>query len=111
MALIWYEHIAEFLNIQQLSNILSKNEWQKIRVNNTYFALIAKKLYYQRIDEILRCCLIYDKKPLVLKAYHSSACSRYFFGQLISQKILKIGYFWTLIFINSKSFVRSYVAC
>jgi hypothetical protein len=78
----WYEHIAEFLSIQQLPEGLSKNERRKVRVNSTHFALIFGKLYRKGIDGLLQRCLTYGEVLVILKACHNSACGGHFSGRL-----------------------------
>ena len=55
-------------------------------------------LYRRGVDSILRCCLTHEEAELVLNDFHGGACGGHLFGLSIAQKILRAGYFWSLIF-------------
>ena len=106
-----YSYIAEFLSTQTFPPRLDRNEWRKIRVNSTNFAIIANKLYRRGVDGILRRCVDYIEVPAILEACHDSACGGYFSGRLTSQKILRAGYYWPTLFANATAHAKKCDAC
>ncbi len=107
----WYEHIVEFLSIQQLPEGLSNNERCRVRINSTHFALISSKLYHKGVDGLLWRCFTYGAVPAILKACHDSVCGGHFLGRLIAQKAFRTRYFWPTMFVNAKSHTKRCDVC
>ena len=55
-------------------------------------------LYRCGVDSILCHCLTHDEAVVVLNDYHSGACGGHLSGPDTTQKILRVGYYWLLIF-------------
>jgi hypothetical protein len=97
----WYIGIVKFLTTQKLSGEWTREDkrgQEEVRVNNIYFAVIGHKLFRRRADGLLRRCVSEVEVPSILAACHDSACGGHFSGQLIGQKILRAGYFWSTLF-------------
>jgi hypothetical protein len=107
----WYNHIAEFLNTQQMPLVLSKNEHRKIRVNSRHFTLISGHLYRRSADGILQRCVTYQDVPSILEACHDNVCGGHFSGRLTPQKALHSGYFWPTMFVDAHTHAQCCDVC
>ncbi len=87
----WHEHTFDFLNIQQLPRIWLKGEKHKVQVNNSHFIFISRKIHHKGVDGHLWKCFTCEEVPSIPNACNESACGL-FFGHLINQKALKVGY-------------------
>jgi hypothetical protein len=61
-----------------------------------YF-IISDTLYRRGVNNILCHCLTHDEDVVVLNERHSGACGVHLSGLATTQKILRAGYFWSLI--------------
>jgi hypothetical protein len=55
-------------------------------------------LYHQGIDSILHHCLTHEEAELVLIDCQKGACGGHLSGLATTQKILRVSYFWPIIF-------------
>ena len=107
----WYAKIVEFLTTQQLPDDWSKEERCKVRVNSQKFAVVGHPLFKRDADGVLCQCVAATEVPTILEACHDSACGSHFSGQLTSQKILSVGYYWLSLFRDGHGHVRKCDVC
>ena len=62
------------------------------------YLIVDNTLYCHGVDSILRHCLTHEEDELVLNDFHRGACGGHLSGLSTAQKILRVGYFWSLIF-------------
>ena len=101
----------EFLTIQKLPEVWTKEKWRKVTDNNRHFAVVGHRLFRKEADGLLRRCMSKVEVPSILEACHDSACERHFSGQLTGQKILRTGYFWPTLFKDLHDYVKRCDAC
>ena len=65
-------------------------------------------MYHCEVDSILRCFLTHEEAEVVLNDYHKGACGGHLSGLSTTQKILRAGYFWSLIF---KDYINAVKKC
>ena len=63
------------------------------------------------IDSILRRCLTLEEVESILNDFHSGACGGHISGLATTQKILRVCYFWPLIFKDFMEAVKKYNPC
>jgi hypothetical protein len=94
----WYGDILLYLQTQRFWPDVSRDERHRIRHHSKYYLIIGDTLYRCGIDTILRRCLTHEEVERVLNDCHSGACGSHLSGMATTQKILRAGYFWPLIF-------------
>ena len=107
----WYADIVEFLTTHKLPGDWTKEERRKVRVNDRQFVVIGHKLFRRGADGVLRRWVSETEVEDILIACHGSACGGHFSGQLTGQKILKVGYFWPILFRDAHDYVRKCDSC
>ena len=68
-------------------------------------------LYCRGVDSILRRCLTHEEVEVVLNDCHGGACGGHLSRLSIAQKILRPGYFWSLIFKDCVDVVKRFHPC
>ena len=72
------------------------------------YLTIGDNLYLRGVDSILCRCLTHEEANIVLNDAHSRACGGHLSGLATAQKILRVGYFWPMIF---KDYVEAMKHC
>jgi hypothetical protein len=71
---------------------------RRIRYQADQYIILGDTLYRHGIDSVLQRCLTYDEAEKSLNDCHSGACGIHMYGYATAQKILRVGYFWPLLF-------------
>jgi hypothetical protein len=95
---IWYRDIIIYLQAQIFRPNLSSIDRHRIRYQAHQYIILGDTLYRHGIDSIFQRCLTYDEVEKDLNDCHSRACGSDMYGYDTSQKILRVGYFWPLLF-------------
>jgi hypothetical protein len=75
------------------------------------YLIIADTLYQRGVDSILRRCLKFEEVDVVLNEFHSGACGGHLFGLETTQKNLRTGYVWPMIFKDCVEAVKKCRPC
>jgi hypothetical protein len=59
-------------------------------------------------DNIMHKCLSSSKGHIVLKELHEGVAGKHFVVDIITKKILDVGYWWPTLFKDTHEFCRSY---
>jgi len=94
----WYGDIVLYLQTLKFPQHLSRDDRRCIRYQAKKYTIVSDTLYHQRIDNILRRCLIHREAESVLNDCHSGACGGHLSRLATTQKILRAGFFWPMIF-------------
>ena len=94
----WYGDIIVYLQTQRTPTHLSRDERRQLRHVSKNYLIMDNTLYHHGVDSILRRCLTHEEAKVVLNDFHVGACGGHLFGISTTQKILRAGYFWLLIF-------------
>lgn len=81
---------------------LTKDDHRRIQHHSQPYRIIGNTLYCVDVNSVLRrCltrCLTIEEVERVLNDCHSEACGGHMSGYATTQKILRVGYFWSSIF-------------
>ena len=80
---------------------LAAFSWEKRRnlcLHAKNYLIIGDTLYRRGVDSILRQCITHEEAEIVLNDSHSGARGGNLSGLAMAQKILRVGYFWPMIF-------------
>ena len=95
----WYGDIIVYLQTLKVPTHLSWDErWQLCHVAKNYL-IVDDTLYHRGVDSILCHCLTHEEAEVMLNDFHGGACGGHLSGISTSQKKLRVGYFWSSIFI------------
>jgi hypothetical protein len=75
------------------------------------FTLKKGIMYKVGQDNKMRKCLTTSKAQIVLKELHEGVAKGYFAVDIITNKILNVGYWWPTLFKDTHEFCRSCDSC
>ena len=73
--------------------------------------IIGDTLYRRGVDSILHRCLTHEEVEIVLNDAHSEACGGHLSGLATAQNILRVDYFWPMIFKYCVEAVKLFHTC
>ena len=60
---------------------------------------------------MIRRCILENEMRAILLPCHSLECGRHFTGQRTAAKVLQSGFYWSTLFKDAHSFVKTYDRC
>jgi hypothetical protein len=94
----WYRDIIIYLQTQTFRPDLSSTKHHHIRYQALQYIIIGDTLYRRGVDSIFRRCLTHEEAERALNDCHAGACGGHMSGYATTQKILRVGYFWSSLF-------------
>eukprot|EP00253_Pinus_taeda_P006346 PITA_06346 len=107
----WYADIANYLVVGKLPSHLSHREKRKIIQQSAQYSWISGCLFHTGLDQEIRRCIREDEVYDILKACHDGPCGGHFADKRIAHKVLRMGYYWSLLFKDAKKYVRACDSC
>jgi hypothetical protein len=107
----WYADIANYLVAGKVPPHLSPRERRKIIQKSARYSWIGGYLFYTGLDQEIRRCVRDDEVYDLLKACHDGPCGGHFADKRIGHKILRMGYYWPIIFQDAKKYVQACDSC
>lgn len=100
-----------YLQTLKLPSHLRNDSRRRIRQNSKKYVIIGETLYNCGIDYILRRCLTHEEEERILNDFHNGACGGHLSGLATTQKILRTGYFWPIIFKDCMNAIKKCHPC
>ncbi|MCO5585566.1 hypothetical protein L7F22_039501 [Adiantum nelumboides] len=97
----WYDQIASYLSTLEFPPEMSKTKKKRLVTHAQRFYIIEGELYQKGFVGLYRRCVCKEEIPHILKECHDSACGGHFAGRLTALKILRPGYWWPSVFMDS----------
>ena len=107
----WYRDILIYLQILKYPAAFSWEERRKLRVHAKNYLIIGDTLYRRGVDSILHRCLTHEEAEIVLNDVHSGACGGHLSRLAMAKEILRVGYFWPMIFKDCVEAVKHCHLC
>ena len=107
----WYSGIIQFLQKLEVPLDLTPNQARALKLKSVKFCRIDKLLYWKSQFGILLRCLDKEEAEQVMHHFHSSTCGGHHYWKTTAHKILRAGYYWTILFADVCTFVRSCDQC
>ena len=107
----WYRDILIYLQTLKYPTAYSREDRRKLHLHAKNYLIIGDTLYRWGVDFVLRHCLTHEEAEIVLNDSHRGACGGHLSGLEMSQKILRVSYFWPTIFKDCVEVVKRYHLC
>ena len=107
----WYSGIIQFLQKLEVSLDLTPNQARALKLKSVKFCRIDKLLYWKDRSRILLRCLDKEEVEQVMHHFHSRTCGGHHYWETTAHKILRVGYYWLVLFANVCTFVRACDQC
>lgn len=90
---------------------MNKHHKRTLKLQSQRYVFINGDLYYKDKDSFLLFCLDECQAKVVLKDMHSGVCGGNFTTSTISQKVLRVSYFWLTLFKDAHTHVQKCESC
>ena len=107
----WYADLANYLSTGKIPPSFSSKEKKRLIKQSSRYSWVNGDLFYTGYDMIIRRCIRDDEILDILKSFHDEPCGGHFAAKRIAFKILSLGYYWPLVFKDSKKYVRTCDSC
>ncbi|XP_025664779.1 uncharacterized protein [Arachis hypogaea] len=103
----WMDPITDFLENGKLPK--DEKEAKALRREAARYAIIQGQLFKKGLSQPLLKCLHPDQTDYVLKEVHKGCCGHHIGGKALAKKLIRAGYYWPSMMVDSKEFVRKCV--
>jgi hypothetical protein len=97
----WYDDIKFCLENGSVPHHLDPTKRRLLRLKSASFHLVNGILFRQNFDGVLMRCLEKDEAEKVLLELHIGEASGHFGGDTTAHKVLRVGYYWPMLFRDS----------
>ncbi|KAL2226693.1 UNVERIFIED_CONTAM: Retrovirus-related Pol polyprotein from transposon opus [Sesamum indicum] len=96
----WKDEIIKYLenNILPTDPVAAK----RVKFRATRFTMLSGQLYKRTLDGPLLKCLDEERALYLMREIHEGSCGNHSGVRLLAQKIIRQGYFWPILVIDSK---------
>ena len=109
--LSWYHDIYQFLSCGAYLETTTPKDWRALRQLATKFVICGDALYRRSPDGLLLLCLDRASADRVMREVHARDCGPHMGGNMLTRKIMRIGYFWLTTETNYCKFVQRCPEC
>jgi hypothetical protein len=107
----WYSNIIYYLKNLSCPDHLVDYKRRAMRLKAMKYCLTENSLGWKDPDGVLLRCMNQEEANEQLKELHSEHCGGHFAACTTAQKILRDGYYWPTLFVDTHQYVRSCQPC
>ena len=107
----WYYDIMKFLELGAHPSGATKRERRSIRMMTMQYILCGGQLYRRFYNDIHLRCLKKEELERVMEEIHQEIYGSHMNGRIITKKILRIRYYWSMMETICVDFVKSCHNC
>jgi hypothetical protein len=107
----WYMGIIYVLNNFQAPPGLSNTKERFLKLKATKFYILDNSLYWKALGGILLSFLLEDDAEQAIIEFHKGDCGGHRYWKNTAHKILRVGYYWPIIFVDVYREVFSFHVC
>jgi hypothetical protein len=96
----WYRDIIYVIRNLQAPLGLSKTKARFLNLKVVKFCILDSSLYWKYPRGILLSCLLENDVKRAIKEFHKVDCGVHHYWKTTAHKILRVGYYWTTIFVD-----------
>lgn len=101
--------IISYLKDRSLSE--GKDEIKRLRVRSARYVLLNDVLYKRGFSQPYLRCLSPDEVNYMLREVHEGACRNHLGARSLIHKVVRAGYYWPTIQVDTKAYVKVYDQC
>ncbi|XP_015953213.1 uncharacterized protein LOC107477671 [Arachis duranensis] len=105
----WLDPIINFLKNGKLPE--DEKEAKALRREAAKYATIQGQLFKKGLSQPLLKCLHPEQADYVLREVHKECCGHHIGGKALARKLIRAGYYWPSMMVDSKEFVKKCVKC
>lgn len=75
------------------------------------FCILDNTLFWKNHEGILLNCLLKDEADKALQEFHAGDYGGHIYWKSTADKILRVGFYWTTLFVDVKKFITSCHKC
>ena len=90
---------------------LSITQAWALKLKSVKFCIIDKLLYWKDPSGVLLRCFDKEESVQVMHQFHSSTCGGHHYWKTTAHKILRVGYYWPVLFSDVCTFVKACDKC
>ena len=102
----WYLDILQYLKDGTYLKFVDKNDQLTIRRLSTNYTICGERLYRRSYDGIHLLYVIAKEAQQIIEEVHESSYGPYINAHMLSQKIMRQGYYWTTMEVDYAAHVR-----
>jgi hypothetical protein len=108
----WYKDIIYYLQFQKCPNNIENYQCRRIRLEASKYLILGTSIFHIIVDGLLLHCVDDTKAQNILKQIHGSIylgihIGDHFVTRATTFKILRINFYWPLIFKDSYKFTHA----
>ena len=88
-----------------------KDEARKLRFRSARYVLLNDALYKRGFSQPYLRCLSPNEANYVLREVHEGACGNHSRARSLIHKVIRVGYYWPTIQVDTKAYVKVYDQC
>ena len=97
----WYSNILQYLKDGTNPNFADKNDQLTIRRLSTNYIIYGERLYRRSYNGIHLLCVTAKEAQQIIEEVHESSYGPHMNAHMLSRKIIKQGYYWTTMEVDS----------
>ena len=105
----WMTPIVSYLKDGTL--LEEKDEARKLRVKSARYVLMDEVLYKRGFSQPYLRCLAPEGTNYMLREVHEEACGNYLGARSLVHKVVRAGYYWSTIQVDTKAYVKVCSQC
>ena len=97
----WYSDIIYYLKNLSCPDHLVDYKRRALRLRAMKYCLIEDGLGWKNPDGVILRCVNKEEAKKILEELHSRHCSGHFVARTTAHKILRAGYYWPTLFLDT----------
>jgi hypothetical protein len=107
----WYNDIIFYLKSGPFPYLMSPKERRALKLKEIQYVLVDEILFRINFDGILLRCIDSTKHQKVIQKFHEGVFHGHFSPMTTTHKIMRVGYYWPIIFNDSYAMIHKCISC
>ncbi|XP_057730487.1 uncharacterized protein LOC130945809 [Arachis stenosperma] len=105
----WLDPVTDFLENGKLPD--DEKAAKALIREAAKYVTIQGQLFKKGLSQLLLKCLHLEQTDYVLREVHEGCCDHHIRGKVLARKLIRAGYYWPSMMVDSKEFVKKCVKC
>jgi hypothetical protein len=107
----WYSDIVHYLKNLSFPDHLVDYKRRTLRLRSMKYYLTEDGLGWRNPDGVILRCVNKEEAKKILEELHSRYCGGHFVARTAAHKILRAGFYWPTLFLDTHQHIRSFQPC